>query len=213
MTPELIEHLHEWIGNHSQSVNLPISNHTFLVPDHKQPGKKIRVSKLLLRVSICELHNYLISESSIYKLKEEIDDITGNILISDTALHALMPNNDLKITDSYKQMCGCKICVIIYSMQASLNFYWLENLNQLMKQARDKGGRIAHSGVDATEKANSYANNVYPNNRHIHFNPRDALFVIQYNPADEFSVPHFRMCPFTMQYVPKVLYTPRMNFN
>ena len=47
---ELIYHLNEWIGNHPQVVNPPISNGTLLVPDTEQPGKKIRVSKLLLQI-------------------------------------------------------------------------------------------------------------------------------------------------------------------
>ena len=47
VTPEIIEHIHEWIGNHPQVVNSPISNYTLLVPDHNQPEKKIRVYKLI----------------------------------------------------------------------------------------------------------------------------------------------------------------------
>ena len=123
--PELIEHLHEWIGNHLQVVNSSIYNKTLLVPDHKQPGTKIRVSKLLRKISICELHNYLISESSFFQLKEEIEEIREKPLISNTALRALMPKIFRKMTDRYKQMCGCEICVIICIMQESLNSYWL----------------------------------------------------------------------------------------
>ena len=93
VTPELIDNLREWIGNHPQVVNSPIYNDTFLVPDHKKPRKKITVSKLLLHISIRELHNYLISKSSIYKLKEAIYESIGKTLISDTSLRALMHNN------------------------------------------------------------------------------------------------------------------------
>ena len=67
MTPKLIDNPHEWISNHQQVVNSPISNNTLLVPDHKQPWKKIRVYKLLSQISICDIHNGLISESSIYQ--------------------------------------------------------------------------------------------------------------------------------------------------
>ena len=69
VTPELFDHLHEWTGYNSQVVNSPTYNDTLLVPDHKQPGNKIGISKLLLQISICELHNDLISENSIYQLK------------------------------------------------------------------------------------------------------------------------------------------------
>ena len=79
-------------------------------------------------------------------------------------------------------MCSCKICVIICSMPASLNRYWLEHLNLLREQARAKGGRIVHSVVDGTEKSNSYANDVYKNNQHIHLKPRDAFLEIQCKP-------------------------------
>ena len=50
VTLALIEHLHEWVVNHPQVVNPPISNDKLLVPDHKQPRNKIRISKLLLQI-------------------------------------------------------------------------------------------------------------------------------------------------------------------
>ena len=77
-------------------------------------------------------------------------------------------------------------------MQASLNHYQLDNINVLREQARAYGGRIAHSVVYSTKKYNSYANDVYPNNQYMHFNPRNTLLVIKLNPVDEFSVPHLR---------------------
>ena len=98
-------------------------------------------------------------------------------------------------------------------MQAPLNRYRLEHLKLLREKARDNGGWIARSGVYATEKANSYANYVYPKNQHKHLKPRDALLEIQCNPVDGFSVPHLRICPLTMQYVTKLFYTPRINDN
>ena len=113
MTPELIYHLNEWIGNHPKMVNSPISNDTLLVPDQERPGKKIRVSKLILQISILEIHNDLIFEIRIYKLEEAIDETTEKPLISDKYLRALIPKNVRKTIDRYKQMCGCKICVII----------------------------------------------------------------------------------------------------
>ena len=96
MTPELIQHLHEWIINHPQVVNSPISNDIILVPGHKQPGNKIRFSILLLHISICKIHNYLIYESSIFQLKEAVDESTGKPLISDTAIFELIPKNAQK---------------------------------------------------------------------------------------------------------------------
>ena len=69
MTPELIENLNICIGNHPHVVKSPISNDTLLVPDTEIPGNKIRVSKMILQISIRDLHNYLITESIVYQLK------------------------------------------------------------------------------------------------------------------------------------------------
>ena len=83
-------------------------------------------------------------------------------------------------------MCGFKICVIICSIQESLNNYPLKHLNLFREQVRYKGGWIARSGVDATEKDNSYANDVYPNNQHVHLKPIDSCLAIQFKPVDAF---------------------------
>ena len=80
--------------------------------------------------------------------------------------------------------------VIIWSMQASLNNYWLDHLNLLREQVRAEWGRIACSREDATEKANSCVNYVYPNNEHMCLKPRDALLEIQFKPVDGSSVSH-----------------------
>ena len=78
-------------------MNSLIFDDTLLVPNPEQPGNKIRVSKFLLLVSISELHNDLISERSIYQLKEKIDETTWKPLISGTSLNTLMLKNVLKI--------------------------------------------------------------------------------------------------------------------
>ena len=59
-------------------------------PDQKKERKKI---------SVCELHRYLISERSIYQLKDEIDESTRNQLMSDIALRVLMTKNVRKMVD------------------------------------------------------------------------------------------------------------------
>ena len=115
-------------------------------------------------------------------------------MISDTVLCALIYKDVQKIIDRYKKMCGYKICVIICSMQASLNPYWLDHIKLLREQARNKGGHIARSGVDANEKSNSYANDVYPKNQHMYLNPRDALLEIQCKPLMGFQFHIYYVC-------------------
>ena len=91
---------------------------------------------------MCELQNYLISESFIYQLKDPFDYKTVKPLISDTYLHALMPNNVRKMADWYKPFCGCKICFIICYIQASLNRYrlWIIPFSHLMKRNKKSVG-------------------------------------------------------------------------
>jgi hypothetical protein len=48
VSPELRKRVFEWINNHPHIVNSPISNDTLLVPDPKQPGNQVRVSKLMI---------------------------------------------------------------------------------------------------------------------------------------------------------------------
>ena len=132
-------------------LNSPISSDSLLVPGLERPGNKIMVSKFLLQISIRDIHNDLIRNSIIYQLKESIDETTGKPLISGTSLHIIFTNNVIIITDRYKHMCGCKICVIICFMQASINSYWTQHLKLLTEQARAKGGRMTRLYVDATE--------------------------------------------------------------
>ena len=70
-------------------------------------------------------------------------------MISDTSLRALMPKNVRKITERYKHMRGCKICVIICYTQASLNSHCLQHLNLLREKSRAKYGWMTRSGVDS----------------------------------------------------------------
>ena len=47
-------------------------------------------------------------------------------------------------------------------------------------------------GLNTKEKANSYANYVYPNNKHMYLKPKDALLALKYKPVDEFLVSYFQ---------------------
>ena len=85
-----------------------------LVPDRKHPGKQIRVSKLILQISILELQNDLISEIIIYQLKEAIDEITGKPLISDIDLSELITNNVIKVQTSTNTCVTAKY-VLVFS--------------------------------------------------------------------------------------------------
>ena len=68
------------------------------------------VPKLLLQVSVRELHNSLVSDKNDGGLKYARDE-SGNIIISDSTLCSLFPPQLKQIYARYKIMCGCKCCI------------------------------------------------------------------------------------------------------
>ena len=124
------------------------------------------------------MHNYLISKTNS-GLKEVYEN-NDKVLISDTALRSLIPPNIKKMSDKYKEMCGCEICIMAKSHQSDLNAYRLYMLKRMQK-----------SKVD-TNTTGLYKYAVYRNNKHLHEKPKDALQCIQCPPLDGFSVPQMK---------------------
>ena len=70
------------------------------------------VPKLLLQVSVRELHNIIVSDTNDGCLKYARDE-DDNIIISDSTLSSLLPPQLKKISAQYKVMCGCE-CFIFF---------------------------------------------------------------------------------------------------
>ena len=113
---ELQEKVHSFIENHPNVVQSPIMNDYVSVKDKADPTVVHKVPKLLLQVSIRELHNDLIEQ-----LPEASKD--GIPLISDTKLRELMPPQVKKMTERYKEMCGCTDCVSVGYFHHDNNTY------------------------------------------------------------------------------------------
>ena len=77
--------IHDWIRRHPHVIQSPITNDTVLVPDPNDPKKKIKKHRLLLQISVRELHNDLIKEVP------EVMGPDGNPLVSDTKLRMILP--------------------------------------------------------------------------------------------------------------------------
>ena len=101
--------LYNWIMHHPQVVQSPIVNNCLKVKIDC-PTEPQLVPKLLLQVSIRELHNSLVSDTDNGGLKEA-RDAENNIIISDSALRSLLPPPFQKMSSIYKVMCGCKCCI------------------------------------------------------------------------------------------------------
>ena len=81
--------MYTWITHHPQVVQSSISNDCFKVvlDDHTEPQL---VPKLLLQVSVRELHNCLVSDPNYCGLKDARDEY-GKIVTSDSTLCTLFP--------------------------------------------------------------------------------------------------------------------------
>ena len=99
-----------------QVVQSPIVNDCLKVniDGHTEPQL---VSKLLLHVSVRELHNSLVSDPVDGGLKEA-RDTENNIIISDSTLRSLLPPQF--VLSRYKVMCGCECCISAKIMHSSL---------------------------------------------------------------------------------------------
>ena len=74
----------------------------------------------MLQILVQELHNNLVDTVANGGL-ECARDAEGKIVISNTALQYLLPPQLKQMTPSYKQTCGCEICLSAASMHQSLN--------------------------------------------------------------------------------------------
>ena len=97
--------LYAWIKNHPQVVQSPISNDFLEVMLNDQTETQL-VPKLLLQVSVRELHNSLVSDPNDGGLKDARYK-GDNIIISDSTLRSLFPPQLKQMSARYKVMCGC----------------------------------------------------------------------------------------------------------
>ena len=73
------------------------------------------VPKLLLQVSVRELHNSLVSDPHDGGLKDARDE-DDKIIISESTLRSLLPPQFKKMSARYNIMCGCECCIYARSI-------------------------------------------------------------------------------------------------
>ena len=127
--------LHKLIFKHPHVICCPDKRDTLLVPNPKDlSGKPIRVAKWLLQIPITELHQDLLSTGDQgFKLCRNEE---GDVIIPDTALRALMPKRIRPMSDRYKEMCCCTICITMQMHQNNLNRFQNTFLVFLSKQTK-----------------------------------------------------------------------------
>ena len=95
----------------------PISNDCLKVLLYDQTEPQL-VPKLLLQVSIRELHNILVSDPNDGGLKDARDE-DGNIIICDSTIHLLLPPQLKKMSARYNIMSGCECCISAKSIHST----------------------------------------------------------------------------------------------
>ena len=83
--------MYAWITHHLQVVQSPISNDSLKVMFYDQTEPQL-VQKLLLQVSVRELHNSLVSDLNDGGIKDARGE-DDNIVISDYTLRSLLPQH------------------------------------------------------------------------------------------------------------------------
>ena len=101
--------LYNFILQHPQVVVFPIGNDCLTLSIDSQVEPQL-VPKLVLRVSVRELHTSMVIPPEEVGLKEERYS-DNNIIISDSDLRNILPPQLKKMTYQYKFLCGCECCI------------------------------------------------------------------------------------------------------
>ena len=97
--------MYNWIMHHPQVLQLPIVNDFVKVKMDGHTETQL-VTIFLLQMSIIEIHNNLVSDTSEGGIKEERDE-ENNIIISDSTLRSLLSPRVIFLS-RYKVMYGCE---------------------------------------------------------------------------------------------------------
>ena len=96
----------------------------------KKDGSIERVPKILISISIRELHNDMLKHPSEGGL-EGARDANGNAVISGTALRDNLPFKLKALRERHKKVFGCEICTIIIKYHNTLKLFRYKMLKQL----------------------------------------------------------------------------------
>jgi hypothetical protein len=129
VTTEIKEALDQWIRDHPNVRPSPITRDTLLVMN-QSTGLKERRGKLLLEISVRELHNDMLLPVNKGGFAG-VRDNDGAIIISDSTLRKLLPHELRPATETHKQLCGCELCNTATSLQKTLNAFRLRSLKQM----------------------------------------------------------------------------------
>ena len=131
--------MYTWITRRPQVVQSPISNDCLKVMFDDKIEPQL-VPKLLLQVSVRELHNSLVSYPNDVGLKDaRYEDY--HIIISDSTLRLLLPPQLRQIFARYKVMCGSDCYISAKSIHSSLLSWHDRHLKKIKYQSQNSQNR------------------------------------------------------------------------
>ena len=131
--------MYAWITRHPQVVQSPISNDCLKVMFYDQTEPQL-VPKLLLEMSVREIHNSLLSDPNDGGIKDARDE-DDNIIISDSTLHSLLPSQLKQMSAQYKVMCCCECFISAKNIHSSLLSWHDSYLEKLKYQIQNDQSR------------------------------------------------------------------------
>ena len=139
----------EWILNHPHVISSPIPRDTVLVKVPQPNGEIVseRVGKLLLEISVRELHQDLMKPPPI-GLSEVYCQSTNQCIISERHLRNILPPQLRPITFSQKQLCGYECCTVMKMVHTSLIKYRRKVIRSSVPQSNGSTRRqnnVSHS--------------------------------------------------------------------
>ena len=175
ITSELKVKLHNWILRHPYVIKSPYPQDTLLWK--KQDGTVERIPKILISISIRELHNDMLKKASDGGLDGAVDT-NGNAVISDTSLRDNLPFNLRALTERHKQVCGCEVCTVVNKYHNTLKLFRYKRLKKL-------------KSIDGT-RADAYESALFRNGKVVPERVSDARQNIMCPPVEVNGAPHHK---------------------
>ena len=174
--------------HHPQVVQSSIFNNSMKVKinGHTEPQL---VPKILLQVSVRELHKNIVSNADNGGLKEARDE-DDNIIISDSTLRSLFPPHLKKCRQDKK---SCVVANVAYLPKLYIHNYFhgvivIKKLKDLSQNSQNR-----RSGEKENHIYETYKNKFMPHGRHIYANAYDMAKskICAYSQSDHAS-PHWK---------------------
>ena len=196
---KLNKELLEWILNHHHVVRSP--QETILVKVPTPNGGKVleRVGKLLLEVSVRELHQDLMKDPPIGFKGAYSNEIPRKLLISERYLRNMLPPQLKSMTFADKQLCGCACCTITKMVHACLLKY---RKKVLSLQSLSKSPMATRRSYNKIADLDEYKYALQHNNQLKVSHPREVLKTMTCQNVNHDTLPKWSCVMGRCQYCP-----------